>query len=301
MNDSTPSNKKIIEIWWIAIRPRTLPAALAGVITGSALAYLDGHFCLLPALTAMVIALLLQIGSNLTNDVSDFEKGADAGPRLGPQRVTQSGLLSPRQVKIGIAVVFGCAALLGLTFVFSAGWVVIPIGAAAILAAIAYTAGPYPLGYHGLGEFFVFVFFGVAAVVGTFFIQTGNVSLIAWLMSLPVGFIITGILVVNNLRDIDSDILAKKFTLAARFGSRFSKIEFVILFVTAYLVILILCFSRLLPWWSMLTWLSLPLAFRTTRIVITQKGQRLNQALAQTGQLALIFSMLFLLSTLLPI
>jgi 1,4-dihydroxy-2-naphthoate polyprenyltransferase len=288
-----------INIWWMAIRPRTLPAALAGVITGSALAWRDGHFRLLPALTAMMIALLLQIGSNLVNDVSDFEKGADAGPRLGPQRVTQSGLLTPRQVKIGTAAVFGLAVLLGLSFVFSVGWLVIPIGATAILAAITYTAGPYPLGYHGLGELFVFIFFGIAAVTGTYFVQSGSVSLIAWLMSLPVGFIIMGILVVNNLRDIDADKLAGKNTLAARFGSGFAKSEYLFLLVSAYLVIFVFCSFNLLPWWSMLTWLSLPLAFQTTQIVFSQKGKPLNKALAQTGQLALLVSLLFLFSILL--
>jgi 1,4-dihydroxy-2-naphthoate polyprenyltransferase len=287
---------RFIEIWWMAIRPRTLPAALAGVIAGSALAWYDGHFRLVSALTAMFVALLLQIGSNLTNDVSDFEKGADAGPRMGPQRVTQSGLLSPRQVKTGMIVVFALAALFGSTLIFTSSWVIIPIGAAAILAAIAYTAGPYPLGYHGLGELFVFIFFGIAAVAGTYFVQVGNVSLAAWLMSLPIGFIIMGILVVNNLRDIDADKLAGKFTLAARFGSRFAKSEYVILISAAYLCILIFCTLKLLPWWGMFTWLSLPLAFQTSKIVLNQNGKPLNKALAQTGQLALLVSLLLLLS-----
>jgi 1,4-dihydroxy-2-naphthoate polyprenyltransferase len=287
---------KQIEIWWMAIRPRTLPAALAGVITGSALAWGDGHFRLLPALTAMIVALLLQIGSNLTNDVSDFEKGADAGPRMGPQRVTQSGLLTPRQVKTGMVVVFALAALFGSTLIFSVGWVVIPIGAAAIFAAIAYTAGPFPLGYHGLGELFVFIFFGIAAVAGTYFVQTGGVSLTAWLTSLPIGFIIVGILIVNNLRDIDADKLAGKFTLAARFGIRFAKMEYVFFVIAAYISILICCTQALLPWWIMLTWLSLPIAYQTIQIVLNQKGKPLNKALAQTGQLALLVSLLFLIS-----
>jgi 1,4-dihydroxy-2-naphthoate polyprenyltransferase len=299
MSTSKTSLKKFIEIWWMAIRPRTLPAAAAGVITGSALALRDGHFRLPPALIAMVVALLLQIGSNLTNDVMDFEKGADSAPRMGPQRVTQSGLLTPRQVKRGMILVFSLAALLGSTLVFSDGWVVIPIGAAAIIAAVAYTAGPYPLGYHGLGEFFVFIYFGVAAVAGTYFVQAGSVSPSAWLMSLPIGFIIMGILVVNNLRDIQVDKLARKLTLAARFGSRFAKCEYAILLIAAYLGLFIFCTCGLLSWWSMLTWLSLPLAYQTTKIILSQTGKPLNKALAQTGQLALLISLLFLLSIIL--
>jgi 1,4-dihydroxy-2-naphthoate polyprenyltransferase len=296
MIDPQSSFTHFVQIWWMAIRPRTLPAALAGVITGSALAMRDGHFRLLPALAALMVALLLQIGSNLANDVFDFELGADAGSRLGPQRVTQSGLLSPRQVKMGMIAVFALAALFGLSLVFTAGWIVIPIGAAAILAALAYTAGPYPLGYHGLGEFFVFLFFGITAVAGTYFVQAGNVSLTAWLMSLPIGFIITGILVVNNLRDIDADKLAGKHTLAARLGSRFARGEYLFCLIAAYLCILTYCVFGILPWWSLLTWLSLPLAVQTARNVLFQKGKPLNQALAMTGQQVFLVSLLFLIS-----
>jgi len=296
MIDSHSSLAHFVQVWWMAIRPRTLPAALSGVITGSALAWRDGHFRLYPALAALMVALLLQIGSNLANDVFDFEHGADAGPRSGPQRVTQSGLLTPHQVKMGMCIVFLLAAMIGLSLVFAAGWVVIPIGAAAILAAIAYTAGPYPLGYHGLGELFVFIFFGITAVVGTYFVQAGSTTTLAWLLSLPVGLIITGILIVNNLRDLASDRLAGKHTLAARFGSRFARGEYLFCLITAYLSLFLYCCLGLLPWWSLLTWLSLPLAFQTSRIVLTQNGKPLNQALAKTGQLAFLVSVLFLFS-----
>ena len=288
-----------IKIWWLAIRPRTLPAALSGVITGSALAWHDGVFRLLPALAAMLIALLLQIGSNLANDVFDFERGADSGSRQGPLRVTQSGLLRPQQVKRGMLLVFALAALLGLYLAIVAGWRVIPIGLAAILAAVAYTAGPYPLGYHGLGELFVFLFFGVASVAGTYFVQAGRVSPSAWWMSLPIGLIIVGILVVNNLRDLDSDRLAGKRTLAARFGSRFAKGEYLACLIAAYLSLLFYCAFAILPWSALLPWLSLPLAYVTVRIVFTQTGAALNRALGNTGQLALLFSLLFLLQELL--
>lgn len=293
-----PSFRQTLHAWYLASRPKTLPAAISGVVTGTALALHDGAFHFWPALASLCVALLLQIGSNLANDVFDYERGADSGPRLGPLRVTQAGLLSPQQVKRGMAVVFGLAALCGLYLAFAAGWLVIPIGIAAILAAVAYTAGPYPLGYHGLGEVFVFLFFGVASVAGTYFVQARHVSAAAWLMSIPVGLIIVGILIVNNLRDRESDAAAGKHTLAARFGERFAKTEYLICLIVAYLVVPVFCAFSLLPWTALLTWLSLPLAYVTARIVFTQTGKPLNQALARTGQLALLFSLLFFIAEL---
>jgi 1,4-dihydroxy-2-naphthoate polyprenyltransferase len=299
MQTSDHKSLSTIQVWILAIRPRTLPAAVAGVATGTALALQDGKFRPLPALAALLIALLLQAGSNLANDVFDFERGADSGPRLGPLRVAQSGLLQPRQVKRGMTLIFALAALLGLYLALVAGWVVIPIGAVAILAAIAYTGGPYPLGYHGLGELFVFLFFGVVSVAGTYFIQARGVSPAAWLMSPPIGSIIVGILVVNNLRDLESDKLAGKHTLAVRFGIRFSRSEYLACLIIAYLSIPVYCAFSILPWSAMLTWLSLPLAYFTARIVFTQTGKPLNQALGLTGQLALAFSLLFFLAEIL--
>lgn len=299
MQNSPQPNLFNLRVWWLAIRPRTLPAAMAGVITGSALALQDGKFKLLPALAALSVALLLQIGSNLANDVFDFERGADAGPRLGPLRVTQSGLLSPQQVKHGLIVVFTLAAGCGLYLAFAAGWVVIPLGVAAILSAVAYTAGPYPLGYHDLGELFVFLFFGIASVAGTYFVQAGSISTAAWAMSLPIGAIIVGILVVNNLRDLESDRLAGKHTLAAQFGRHFTKIEYAVCLAIAYLSIPVYCLLNLLTWSSLLTWLSIPLAIKTVKIVFTQSGKPLNKALGNTGLLVLLFSLLFLAHTIL--
>ena len=281
--------------WWLAIRPRTLPAAMAGVITGSALALQAGKFNLLPALAALGVALFLQIGSNLANDVFDFERGADAGPRLGPLRVTQSGLLSPQQVKRGMIVVFVLAALCGVYLAFVAGWIVIPLGAAAILSAVAYTAGPFPLGYHGLGELFVFLFFGVAAVAGTYFVQVKSIPAIVWLMAIPIGSIIVGILIVNNLRDLETDRIAGKNTLAVRFGPRFAKTEYLTCLILAYSCIPVFCLLNLLSWTALLTWVSIPFALQTSGIVFTQAGKPLNKALAKTGQLALIFSILFII------
>jgi 1,4-dihydroxy-2-naphthoate octaprenyltransferase len=279
--------------WGLAIRPRTLPAAAAGVVMGSALAWADGWFRFDGFLACLGAALLLQIGSNLANDVFDFERGTDTPERLGPTRVTQAGLLTPRQVKLGMGVVFGLAAVLGLYLAWLGGWPIIIIGLAAILAAIAYTGGPFPLGYHGLGDLFVFIFFGLASVAGTYYVLAGTVSAAVWWMTLPPGLIITAILVVNNLRDIDNDRKGGKHTLAVRIGERATKVEYVICMALAYLVMPLAALLGIIPWLSLLAWLSLPLAYKSVRVVLTQKGRPLNAALAGTGQTALVFSMLF--------
>lgn len=292
-------NLSTFQIWVLASRPKTLPAAAAGVITGTALAIRDGQFRFGPALAALVVALLLQIGSNLANDVYDFERGADAGERQGPTRVTQSMLLSPAQVKAGMWVVFGLAGLLGLYLAFVAGWVVLLIGLMAILSAIGYTGGPFPLGYYGLGDVFVFIFFGLAAVAGTYFVQAGTVSAQAWWMSLPVGWLIVDILVVNNLRDINADRIASKRTMAVRFGERGARVQYMVLLALSYLILPVLLVFDILPWTSMLAWLSLPVGWRAWQIVKEQAGRPLNKALAGTGMTSLIYSLLFLLGMLL--
>jgi 1,4-dihydroxy-2-naphthoate polyprenyltransferase len=279
--------------WMLAIRPRTLPAAAAGVVMGCALAWRDGFFRLDAALACLLAALLLQIGSNLANDVFDFERGADTPERLGPTRVTQAGLLTPREVKLGMAIVFGLAALIGLYLAYLGGLPIILIGVAAILSAIAYTGGPFPLGYHGLGDIFVFIFFGLASVAGTYFVQAGFVSPAAWWMTIPPGLIITAILVVNNLRDLENDRKANKRTLAVRFGERATKIQYVLCIILAYLTLPLAASVNIIPWMSLLAWLSIPFATRATRTVLTQTGRPLNAALASTGQAALFFSLLF--------
>jgi 1,4-dihydroxy-2-naphthoate octaprenyltransferase len=281
------------QAWWLAIRPRTLPAAASGVAMGSALAWHDGSFQLLPALAALFVAMLLQIGSNVANDVFDFERGADTSERLGPTRVTQAGYLTPIQVKRGLYVILGLAVLLGLYLAALRGWTVILLGIAAMISAVAYTGGPFPLGYHGLGDVFVFIFFGLAAVAGTYFVQVGSVSIAAWWMAVPVGLIVTAILVVNNLRDLESDRKAGKNTLAVRFGERGAKTEYVFCMVVAYLMVPVLVVMNVIPVGGLLAWLSLPIAIRTLRVVFTQTGSPLNAALAGTGQTAFLFSILF--------
>jgi 1,4-dihydroxy-2-naphthoate octaprenyltransferase len=279
--------------WWIAIRPKTLPAAASGVITGTALAWWDGAFKPLPALAALACALLLQIGSNLANDVYDFERGTDTEGRRGPTRVTQAGIFTPDQVKVMMGIVFGLAGLFGLYLVWVAGPLALLVGAAAILAAILYTGGPRPLGYIGLGDLMVFLFFGVAAVAGSYWVQAGTVSPQAWLMSVPIGFLIVDILVVNNLRDIESDRAAGKRTLAVRLGERGARMEYFGLMVAAYAILLLPAFTGFLPWTVLIVAFSIPLAWRTAHIVLTQKGAPLNAALGGTGQTVFGYSLLF--------
>jgi len=290
-----PTKPNWFQSWWLAIRPRTLPAAASGVVAGSALALYAHTFRPLPALAALLVALLLQIGSNLANDVFDFERGADAARSHGPLRVTQSGLLSPKEVKLGMGVVFALAGLLGLYLALEAGWIVVLVGLAAIFSAIAYTGGPFPLGYYGLGDLFVFLFFGLACVAGTYFVQAGAVSAAAWWTSVPVGLIIVGILVVNNLRDIETDRQAGKHTLAVLLGEGFARGEYLTCLLAAFLCLPALAACGVLPWEALLAWAALPLGWKMTRIVFTQKGKALNAALGGTGQLALAFSLLFLI------
>jgi 1,4-dihydroxy-2-naphthoate octaprenyltransferase len=297
----TANNKEsrtILEIWWLAARPKTLPAAAAPVIVGTAVALFEREMRLFPALAALLAALLLQIGANFANDVFDFHKGADTRERLGPMRVTQAGLLTPRQVTIGMWIVFALAAILGIYMTFVSGWPVIAIGLASILAAIAYTWGPLPFGYHGLGELFVFLFFGLAAVAGTFYVQAVRVSPLAWWSALPMGFLSSAILVVNNLRDIDTDRAAGKKTLAVLLGPDNTRVEYTLLLIAAYATPLAIWLLGLAPAWVLLSWLSLPLAFNLVGVIYREKGRPLNRALAGTGRLELLFGILLSLGLL---
>lgn len=284
--------------WMLAIRPRTLPAAAAGVVMGAALSWHDGYFRFDVVLVCLLTALLLQIGSNLANDVFDFERGTDTAERLGPTRVTQAGLLTPKQVKVGMAVVFGLAALLGLYLAWLGGWVIVIIGIAAIISAIAYTGGPFPIGYHGLGDIFVFIFFGLASVAGTYYIQSGFIPPAVWWMTTPPGLIVTAILVVNNLRDLENDRKAGKHTMAVRLGERGAKVQYLTCMIVAYLILIPVAWIGMIPWSALLAWLSLPIAIQATKIVLTQKGRPLNAALAKTGQTALAFGLSFWLGLL---
>ncbi len=193
---------------------------------------------------------------------------------------------------------FALAGLSGLYLAWLAGWGHYYPGIAAIISAIAYTGGPFPIGYHGLGDIFVFIFFGLASVAGTYYIQAGFVSPAAWWMTIPPGLIITAILVVNNLRDLENDRKAGKHTMAVRLGERGTKTQYVLCMVIAYLILFPVAYAELIPWTALTAWLSLPLAIQGTKVVLTQRGRPLNTALSKTGQTALVFSLLFWLGLL---
>lgn len=281
--------------WLLAARVRTLPAAAAPVIVGTGAAVGTGDFMPLPALVALAGALLLQTGANFANDVGDFERGADTADRLGPTRVTQAGLLTPAQVRAGMALVFALAALIGVYLVVVGGWAIVVIGLAAILAAVAYTGGPFPLGYHGFGELFVFLFFGLAAVCGTYLVQAGAVRAVAWGAAVPVGLLAVAIIVVNNLRDIGTDRAAGKRTLAVRVGERATRGEYLALVTAAYLAPPLLWVAGVASGWVMLAWLSLPLVPPLARRVLHERGRVLNGVLAGTARLELVYGLLLAL------
>ena len=296
-NASANASAKAItqrQAWILAARPKTLPAALSPVVVGSALAAAAGVFDLLPALAAGLGALLLQILSNFANDYSDFFRGADTAERLGPVRVTASGLISPQQLRLGIGVVIGLAVLVGLYLVSVGGWPILAVGVAAIVAALAYTGGPFPFGYYGLGELFVFLFFGVAAVCGTYYVQALALDWPVLLASTPVGLLVTAILVVNNYRDIDTDRRAGKRTLAVRMGRSGARREYAGFVLLAYVVPPLLWLGAGFGAWVLLPLVTLPLALRLVRTLASAvDGPTLNKTLAGTAQLGLIYSLLF--------
>ena len=213
-------------IWWEAARPRTLPAAIAPVVVASALAWQEETFRAGAAAACLGFALLIQIGTNYANDYFDFVKGADTAARVGPRRAVAAGLVSAGTMKRAMILVFAAAFAVGLTLLAYGGWPLLVIGVTSILCGVLYTGGPYPLAYHGWGDVFVFIFFGLVAVTATFFVQAGRVSTEAWLIGAGIGALATNILVVNNYRDIETDRAANKRTLAVRFGPAFARLQF---------------------------------------------------------------------------
>jgi 1,4-dihydroxy-2-naphthoate octaprenyltransferase len=278
-------------IWLLAVRPKTLSASIVPVLVGTAFAYANREASVWPAISALLGALLIQVGTNFINDYYDFKKGADTKERLGPTRVTQSGLLSPSVVLLGGLFCFGAAFLIGLYLVAVGGWPIAVIGLFSLLCGYAYTGGPFPLGYLGLGDVLVFVFFGLVAVGGTYFVQAHRVPEPLWFAAAAVGALATAILVVNNLRDVITDAKAHKRTLAVRFGARAARQEYVALLAIAYSAPVALWASGLSAW-LLLPWLSLPLAMQCLRLVLTQSGAALNPALGQTARLEVVFGIL---------
>jgi 1,4-dihydroxy-2-naphthoate octaprenyltransferase len=290
-----------LRTWLLAIRPATLPAAAAGVVVGLGAALAVGTPLRLDtALGCLAVALLLQVLANLANDLSDHRRGADTPDRAGPTRVAASGLVSERQLEVAIALVIGLAALVGLWLVVVGGPVLLALGGLAIVAALAYTGGPFPYGYRALGEVFVFIFFGLVAVVGTAYLQALRLEPLFVVAAIPAGALITAILVVNNLRDIPTDAAAGKRTLAVILGRRGTAIEYGLLLGVAFAVPAALVMVGLSAGGGLravaqgLSLLALPLALPLMRTVRDfEQPAELNPALKGTARLALVFSLLF--------
>jgi 1,4-dihydroxy-2-naphthoate octaprenyltransferase len=282
-----------LRIWLMAARPRTLPAGVAPVLVGTSLAGFQHVDHPLRFLAALLGAIFIQVGANLSNDYSDARRGADADDRLGPVRVTAGGLVPPRQVLIATAVSFGLAVLIGIYLIVVAGPLLLAIGAASIFAGVLYTGGPRPYGYEGLGEVFVFLFFGVVAVAGSYFVQVRQLDWEAFALSVPVGLLAVAILIVNNIRDIDSDRRADKRTVAVRLGRARTRVMFAVTIALAFLLALVTWVFGPLEAWIALCWLTLPLAVSLVRLVLSHTdGPSLNGALARAGMLQLGFCVL---------
>lgn len=282
-----------VRSWVLAARPATLTAAVAPVLVGTAVALAEAGFRADTMLAALFGSIWIQIGTNFANDVFDYEKGADTEERLGPTRAVQAGLLTPAAVRAGMVFAFAMATVCGVYLTAVAGpWIVL-IGVLSIASGILYTAGPYPLAYVGLGDVFVFVFFGVVAVMGTSFVQTGELTWLGAIASVPIGALATAILAVNNLRDRHQDVGANKRTLAVRFGGRAARGEYVVLVLLAYAAPVTLVALGLAPTLTLLPLVTLPLAWRLWRVVRDEEGAPLNDALAGTAKLLLLFSVLF--------
>jgi 1,4-dihydroxy-2-naphthoate polyprenyltransferase len=287
-----------LRLWLLAARPRTLPAAVAPVLVGTALAISEDVFRALPFVAALIGSVFIQIGTNLSNDYSDARRGADTEDRLGPVRVTAGGLMPPKRVLVGTYVAFGIAVAAGLYLAAVAGWELLVVGAASILAGVLYTGGPRPYGYEGLGEVFVFLFFGLVAVAGSYFVQTEELRWEAFALAVPVGLLAAAILVVNNIRDIETDRRAGKRTLAVKLGRQRARKLFTVMVVISFLVppLLVPALSA----WVLLALAALPLAPPLIRTVATRTdGRALNGALAGTGRLLAVYSLLLALGVLL--
>jgi 1,4-dihydroxy-2-naphthoate octaprenyltransferase len=281
-----------VKRWILAARPATLTAALVPVAVGTACAHAVGSLRWAPALAALVGAIWIQIGTNFANDVFDAEKGADTEDRLGPTRAVATGLISPAAMRRAMVLAFALATAAGGYLVTVGGWPIVAIGVASVLSGIAYTGGPYPLGYNGLGDLFVLTFFGFVAVAGTAYVQVGHVPDLAWLAAVPVGALATAILVVNNVRDRETDVRVGKRTLAVRFGRNAAIGEYAALMVASYATPLVLWLLGR-PAWVLLPLVTLPVGVALTRQVARREGRPLNATLASTAKLLLVFGLLF--------
>lgn len=278
--------------WLLAARPKTLFAGIAPVILGTAIAVDAGGFHPVAAFFALLGAVLIQVGTNFANDYFDFTKGTDTADRLGPVRVTQAGMVTPAQMRRATALVFALAFVAGLYLIYRGGWPILLIGVLSILFGVLYTGGPYPLAYIGVADFFVLVFFGPVAVAGTHYVQALTFSPAAAVAGLGPGLLSTAILTVNNLRDIDGDRESGKKTLAARFGSGFARAEYVVCLFGAAVAVPAGLFMIAGRWGAFAVLLTLPAALPAVRSVFREHGAALNQTLAATGKLTLLYCIL---------
>jgi 1,4-dihydroxy-2-naphthoate polyprenyltransferase len=286
--------------WLLAARIPTLPAAATPVIVGTAVGASIESFRLLPFLGALIAALLIQIATNFANDYSDHAKGADTPDRLGPTRATSAGLISPEAMKRATIITFGLAMLVGIYLITVGGWPILVIGILSIIFGLAYTGGPYPLAYNGLGDIAVFIFFGLIAVAGSSYLQTGSLDGLAIAAAVPIGLLITGILVINNLRDIHTDARANKHTLAVKIGEQATRYQYIVFLVIAWMIPPILWLSGSTGPWVLLSWVSIPLGIVLIKMVGGGlSGRPLNQVLKRTGMLLLLYGIPFAIGFLL--
>lgn len=286
------NNISKLQSWILASRPRTLPAAFVPVMVGSALAIYQGIFFPVYSVVALLCSILIQIGTNFTNDLHDHLKGSDTKDRKGPLRVLASGLISVKEMEWGIFLIFFTAFLLGLYLVYSIGLVILVIGVFSIIAGLAYTAGPFPLAYNGLGDLFVFIFFGIVGTVGTYYLHSQEFTWLSLLISLPVGALITNILIVNNFRDIDEDKTAGKNTLAVLLGKEFSKYEYVFFILVSFFVPFFLHFKYEFNIWIFLPYLTLPLAITLVKMIYAFTGTQLNKTLELSAKFSALYGLL---------
>ena len=285
-------DKPKMKNWLLAARLKTLPAAISPVILGSALAFHDGTCYLFICLMTLLAAMLIQIGTNFANDVFDFQKGTDREDRLGPLRVTQMGLISPEKMKRAMWLTFALAICVGFYLAWIGGWPIVWIGLVSIAAGILYTGGPFPLGYHGWGDVFVFIFFGLIAVPGTYYLQLGAISNLSICMGAVMGMLSTAILVVNNLRDADTDKLSGKKTLAVRMGKFFSKIQYSLLILLPFILPIYLWVISENEISLLLKVIIMPLSFHLIKQIFSLTGSDLNPVLHRTARFLFIFTIL---------
>lgn len=299
MLSSTTNTISKFDAWILASRPRTLLAAAVPVIVGTSIAIHNNKLRTDAALVALLCSMLIQIGTNFANDLFDFIHGTDKKDRVGPQRAVASGLISINEMKIGTAVIFGISFFLGLYLVYIGGWFILLIGIISILAGLAYTAGPLPLAYNGLGDVAAFLFFGLVGTVGTYYVQALEVNPIVFWASIPVGALITNILVVNNYRDREEDQSNGKRTLAVLLGEKFTRLQYTAFMILSYAILFVVYFTFRKSVFVFLPILSLPVSINLIKMIYTLKGSNLNKTLELTAKLSALYGLLFAIGILL--